>query len=203
MLRAHRVPPQRLVLEVTEHAVATDMEELIRRLRRRCAPPGVRIALDDFGAGYSSLGQLRRLPVDILKIDHALVAEPESARPARRAPMVDVVVRLGHRLGLEVIAEGIGDAGASGAVVEEAGCRLGQGSLFGWGVPAEHLEAQLRRCGLPVPGRSGAARPRRRRRGAGAQSGDHARPGDAAAQGLLPADQASRDSRRVTKCGIS
>jgi diguanylate cyclase len=67
-----------------------------------------------------------------------------------------VVVRLGHRLGLEVLAEGIGTP-AQRAVVEEAGCRLGQGSLFGWGVPAEHLEAQLQtlRGGgnrpLPVP----------------------------------------------------
>jgi diguanylate cyclase (GGDEF)-like protein len=134
------VPAQRLVLEVTEHAVATDMEELVSRLAELRAT-GVRVALDDFGAGYSSLGQLRTLPVDILKIDHALVAEPES-RTGTAAPLVDVVVRLGHRLGLEVLAEGIGTP-AQRAVVEEAGCRLGQGSLFGWGVPAEHLEAQL------------------------------------------------------------
>ncbi|SLM04075.1 diguanylate cyclase [Actinoplanes sp. SE50/110] len=135
------VPPQRLVLEVTEHAVATDMEELVRRLAELRAT-GVRIALDDFGAGYSSLTQLRTLPVDILKIDHALVAEPES-RTGTAAPLVDVVVRLGHRLGLEVLAEGIGTP-AQREVVEEAGCRLGQGSLFGWGVPAEHFESRLR-----------------------------------------------------------
>ena len=141
VLAEYGVPPQRLVLEVTEHAVATDMEELISRLTE-LRTTGVRIALDDFGAGYSSLGQLRNLPVDILKIDHALVAEPES-RTGTAAPLVDVVVRLGHRLGLEVLAEGIGTP-AQRAVVEEAGCRLGQGSLFGWGVPAEHLEAQLR-----------------------------------------------------------
>ncbi|BCJ42552.1 hypothetical protein Aiant_32090 [Actinoplanes ianthinogenes] len=134
------VPPQRLVLEVTEHAVATDMEELVRRLAE-LRETGVRIALDDFGAGYSSLTQLRTLPVDILKIDHALVAEPES-RTGTAAPLVDVVVRLGHRLGLEVLAEGIGTP-AQREVVEEAGCRLGQGSLFGWGVPAEHLESRL------------------------------------------------------------
>ena len=140
VLALYGVPPQRLVLEVTEHAVATDLEELISRLAELRAT-GVRIALDDFGAGYSSLGQLRTLPVDILKIDHALVAEPES-RTGTAAPLVDVVVRLGHRLGLEVLAEGIGTP-AQRAVVEEAGCRLGHGSLFGWGVPAEHLEAQL------------------------------------------------------------
>ncbi len=158
VLARHEVPPQRLVLEVTEHAVATDMRELIRRLAALRAT-GVRIALDDFGAGYSSLGQLRNLPVDILKIDHALVAEPES-RTGTAAPLVDVVVRLGHRLGLEVIAEGISTPGQRG-IVEEAGCRLGQGSLFGWGVPAEHFAAQLRSASssaarlVPVP------RPRR------------------------------------------
>ncbi|GAA3340063.1 hypothetical protein GCM10020358_26220 [Amorphoplanes nipponensis] len=150
VLQRYRVPPQRLVLEVTEHAVATDMDELIRRLCE-LRSTGVRIALDDFGAGYSSLGQLRNLPVDILKIDHALVAEPES-RTGTAAPLVDVVVRLGHRLGLEVLAEGIGTP-AQRAVVEEAGCRLGQGSLFGWGVPAEHLQAQLETV------RSSGARP--------------------------------------------
>ncbi|WP_326560515.1 putative bifunctional diguanylate cyclase/phosphodiesterase [Micromonospora sp. NBC_01796] len=146
-LRAHRVPPQRLVLEVTEHAVATDLDELIRRLAALRAT-GVRIALDDFGAGYSSLGQLRKLPIDILKIDHSLVAEQEPIRPPgegeRRvfAPMVDVVMRLGHQLGLEVIAEGVTNPLELAAVVE-AGCRFGQGQLFGWGVPAEHLEAML------------------------------------------------------------
>ncbi|GAA2472019.1 hypothetical protein Ahu01nite_044920 [Winogradskya humida] len=152
VLRKYGVPPQRLVLEVTEHAVATDMDELIRRLVE-LRSTGVRIALDDFGAGYSSLGQLRNLPVDILKIDRALVAEPES-RTGMAAPLVDVVARLGHRLGLEVLAEGIGTP-AQREVVEEAGCRLGQGSLFGWGVPAEHLETQLRTArqsgARPVP----------------------------------------------------
>ncbi len=164
VLSEYGVPPQRLVLEVTEHAVATDMEELVRRLGELRAT-GVRIALDDFGAGYSSLGQLRTLPVDILKIDQRLVAEPES-RTGTAAPLVDVVVRLGHRLGLEVLAEGI-QTPAQRAVVEEAGCRLGQGSLFGWGVPAEHLEAQLRRLWpavtkkpvpAPRPAPSGVAR---------------------------------------------
>nr|WP_320065351.1 bifunctional diguanylate cyclase/phosphodiesterase [Micromonospora sp. RTGN7] len=145
-LRAHHVPPQRLVLEVTEHAVATDLDELVRRLTalRRT---GVRIALDDFGAGYSSLGQLRRLPIDILKIDHSLVAEHEPVRPVDTdgpafAPMVDIVMRLGHQLGLEVIAEGVTTPAELAAVVA-AGCRFGQGALFGWGVPAEHLEAML------------------------------------------------------------
>ncbi|MEH0981068.1 putative bifunctional diguanylate cyclase/phosphodiesterase [Micromonospora sp. CPCC 205556] len=151
-LRAHHVPPQRLVLEVTEHAVATDLDELIRRLTA-LRHTGVRIALDDFGAGYSSLGQLRRLPIDILKIDHSLVAEHEPVRPVDRdgpafAPMVDIVMRLGHQLGLEVIAEGVTSPTELAAVVA-AGCRFGQGALFGWGVPAEHLEAMLEAATSP------------------------------------------------------
>ncbi|MGC4896397.1 putative bifunctional diguanylate cyclase/phosphodiesterase [Micromonospora sp. DT31] len=160
-LRAHRVPPQRLVLEVTEHAVATDVDELIRRLTA-LRLTGVRIALDDFGAGYSSLGQLRRLPIDILKIDHSLVAEHEPVRPVGRdgpafAPMVDIVMRLGHQFGLEVIAEGVTNPAELAAVVA-AGCRFGQGALFGWGVPAEHLEAMLEAATAPG-NRSIAVRP--------------------------------------------
>lgn len=158
-LRAHRVPPQRLVLEVTEHAVATDLDELIKRLDA-LRMTGVRIALDDFGAGYSSLGQLRRLPLDILKIDHSLVTDPEprsepgDANAVAAAPMVDVVMRLGHRLGLEVIAEGVTSPAELAAVVA-AGCRFGQGELFGWGVPAEHLAARL----AAVAGWAGDGRP--------------------------------------------
>jgi diguanylate cyclase (GGDEF)-like protein len=146
VLRAHRVPADRLVLEVTEHAVAVDIDEMIDRLAALRAV-GVRIALDDFGAGYSSLSQLRRLPVDILKIDHALVAEPAAAPSHSAAPLVDVVVRLGRRLGLEVIAEGVAEQ-AHRAVVEEAHCGLAQGELFGRAMPAEHVEALL--AAIPI-----------------------------------------------------
>ncbi|MGC4805270.1 putative bifunctional diguanylate cyclase/phosphodiesterase [Micromonospora sp. DT233] len=173
-LRAHRVPPQRLVLEVTEHAVATDLDELVRRLTalRRT---GVRIALDDFGAGYSSLGQLRRLPIDILKIDHSLVAEHEPVRPVGTdgpafAPMVDIVMRLGHQLGLEVIAEGVTNQTELAAVVA-AGCRFGQGALFGWGVPAEHLEAMLKAATSGRPRRSPPVPAQHPETGASAQVG--------------------------------
>lgn len=132
VLRAHRVPPSRLVLEVTEHAVAVDVVEF-RRVLAQLRALGVRIALDDFGAGYSSLGQLRQIPVDILKIDQGLVGDQD---------LVDVAARIGQRLGLQVIAEGICDQ-AHHRLVAETGCGYGQGFLFGRGVPAEHLEAML------------------------------------------------------------
>lgn len=138
-LRAYRVPPQRLVLEVTEQVVAPDRDELIRRLTA-LRHTGVRIALDDFGAGYNSLGQLRNLPLDILKIDHSLVAELDPAGGGK--PLVDVVAEIGHRLGLEVIAEGV-TVRAQRDLVVKAGCRFAQGEMYGRPVPAEHLEALL------------------------------------------------------------
>ncbi len=147
VLRAHKVPPQRLVLEVTEHAIAVDVEEF-KRVLAALRSLGVRIALDDFGAGYSSLGQLRNIPVDILKIDQELVTDQD---------LVDVAARIGQRLGLQVIAEGIGDP-AHRRLVEDAGCPYGQGFLFGRGVPAEHLEAMLVSM-PPIPTSSPASSP--------------------------------------------
>jgi diguanylate cyclase len=141
-LRIHHVTSDRLVIEVTEHSAALDLDSVVGRLSELRAT-GVRIALDDFGAGYSSLGQLRQLPVDILKIDRSLVGDPSGSPRSRAvAPLVDVVVQLGARLDLEVIAEGVGDA-SQRHVVEASGCRLGQGDLFGSAVPAERIEAML------------------------------------------------------------
>ncbi len=141
VLRAHRLPADRLVLEITEHSVAVDLDELVAQmeaLRSR----GVRIALDDFGAGYSSLGRLRWLPVDILKIDRSLVGDPRGAPSRTVASLVDVVVTLGQRLDLTVIAEGVAEPDEL-AVVEQSGATLVQGELFGRAMPAERVEAML------------------------------------------------------------
>jgi diguanylate cyclase (GGDEF)-like protein len=142
LLRGHRVPPERLVVEVTEHAVAQDVQQLVDRLTALRAA-GVRVALDDFGSGYSSLGQLRTLPVDILKIDRTLIAPPEAGSVRFAPPLADVVVQLGNRLGLDVVAEGITEVGQQ-RVLEEAGCRFAQGDLFGRPMPAERVEALFR-----------------------------------------------------------
>lgn len=118
------VPPSKLVVEVTEQDVAQDIDMLAAQLGT-LRGTGVRVALDDFGAGYSSLGQLHRLPVDILKIDRNLVAGGDRGA----APLADVVVRLGERLGLAVIAEGV-ESQLQLDVVEQAGCRMVQGYLL-------------------------------------------------------------------------
>jgi EAL domain-containing protein (putative c-di-GMP-specific phosphodiesterase class I) len=138
VLRMHRLAPERIVIEVPEHAVALDGARWVGRLAT-LRETGVRVALDDFGSGYSSLGQLRTLPVDVLKIDRTLLAPAERAVARFVPPLVDVVVRLGNRLGLDVVAEGITEP-SQRRVLEEAGCRYAQGDLFGRPLPAERVE---------------------------------------------------------------
>ncbi|HZE39089.1 MAG TPA: EAL domain-containing protein, partial [Stackebrandtia sp.] len=132
------VPPSRLVVEVTEHDVAQDMDILVAQLSA-LRGTGVRIALDDFGAGYSSLGQLHRLPVDILKIDRDLVAGSDDGA----APLADIAVRLGERLGLAVIAEGV-ESETQLEVVTQAGCGMVQGYLLARPMAVEKVDALLR-----------------------------------------------------------
>jgi EAL domain-containing protein (putative c-di-GMP-specific phosphodiesterase class I) len=163
VLRVHRVPAGRLTIEITEHAASRDLNQLVRRLAELRAI-GVRIALDDFGSEYSSLKLLRTLPVDALKIDRELlendcaIAAPVPARAEEsasnsaidtainRAPIVDVVVTIGQRLGLDVVAEGVSTA-EQRALLLEYGCRYAQGVLFGGGMPAERVETLFRNVG--------------------------------------------------------
>jgi diguanylate cyclase len=133
MLRRHRLPADGLVVEVTEHAAALDGDRLVERLSALRAG-GVKIALDDFGAGYSSLNLLRTLPVDTLKIDRALLGG------AGDKPLVDVVVALGRRLGLDVVAEGVSTAEQRDLLIS-CGCGYAQGEFFGNAMPAERVEA--------------------------------------------------------------
>jgi diguanylate cyclase (GGDEF)-like protein len=128
VLRRRRLPAGRLVIEVTEHAVAEDLAQVIDLLTA-LRDAGVRVALDDFGAGYSSLAHLRALPVDILKIDRQLL----------ESEIIDVVVRFGQRLGLDVVAEGVTGADQL-RVLEDAGCTYAQGLLLGRSMPAERVE---------------------------------------------------------------
>lgn len=139
-LGAHRLPAERLVVEVAEARFDADLPPVVTHLAGLRAL-GVRTALDDFGAGQDSLAQLRRLPIDFLKIDGALVSEPGHRQGPTR-PLIDVVVSLGRRLGMDLIAEGLESRSRLDEAIS-AGCRLGQGFLLGRPMPAEHLEAYL------------------------------------------------------------
>jgi diguanylate cyclase (GGDEF)-like protein/PAS domain S-box-containing protein len=138
--------PRRLVLELTESVLVEDVEDAVRILGR-LRSIGVRLALDDFGAGYSSLRYLKRLPFDFVKLDKGLL-EGINHDPAALA-LVDAVLGLLNRLGLRTCAEGIETAGQL-AVIESLGCELGQGFL----VAKPLLPADLARLlvdGWPAP----------------------------------------------------
>ncbi|MGY0003635.1 putative bifunctional diguanylate cyclase/phosphodiesterase, partial [Micromonospora sp. I033] len=134
-LAAYDVPPERLVMEVAEPAVAAELSTVVARLAG-LRSLGVRTALDDFRAEHASLAQLRRLPIDLLKVGPHLVGPG----PDGQRPLIDVVANLGDRLGLEVVVEGLeSDAQVAGA--RRAGCRYGQGFALARPAPAERVEA--------------------------------------------------------------
>ena len=125
-LHRHRVPAKRLILEVTESALMRDVDDAVRVLRRLHGI-GANLAIDDFGTGYSSLAQLKRLPVDELKIDKSFVVR--LARGSDDDVIVRSTIELGHNMGLRVIAEGVESPEAL-ALLRSYGCDMAQGYLF-------------------------------------------------------------------------
>ncbi|MDQ1713342.1 MAG: hypothetical protein QOE45_2792 [Frankiaceae bacterium] len=132
LLAAHGVPASLLVVEVTESAIMTDpvrAGEVLNRLHGI----GVKIAVDDFGVGYTSLGQLKNLPIAELKIDKSFVMTMTEDRS--NALIVNSVVDLGHNLGMVTVAEGVENVGAMAALIAH-GCDVGQGYHYSRPLPA-------------------------------------------------------------------
>ncbi|MEV4150692.1 bifunctional diguanylate cyclase/phosphodiesterase [Amycolatopsis sp. NPDC049691] len=133
-LARYRLPASRLVVEITETVPVPDLAAgaaAIRRLQRL----GVRVALDDFGAGYSSLTVLHALPVDLIKLDRALTT---GVQPDRDAALCRSLVGLCADLELDVVAEGI-ETAEQAALVTRAGCTTAQGYLYGRPAPLSAL----------------------------------------------------------------
>ena len=135
-LARHRMAPSQLVVEITETVPIVDLTEGAAAIERLKAI-GVRVALDDFGAGYNSLTYLHALPVDVIKLDRSMTIGIE---PNRDAALYASVMALCDALQLEVIAEGI-ETVAQSDTIRVAGCHLAQGYLFGRPVPIAELMA--------------------------------------------------------------
>ena len=131
----HLLPPESLVLEITESLVVAE-DENTRRAFSELRGLGVRIAIDDFGTGYASLAALKRFPADILKIDRAFVAGLgcDGADEA----IVAAVVSVAQALGLTVVAEGV-ETEAQRVAVRALGCDIGQGFHYARPVAAESI----------------------------------------------------------------
>jgi diguanylate cyclase (GGDEF)-like protein len=140
-LKRYGLPPERLVIEVAETWIAEDVPAIVASLAG-LRKLGVRAALDDFGSGQASLSHLRRLPVDMLKL-HSSLLNAGSEHAAGSGPEVlDVVVSLGRRLSLEIVAKGLETAEQIERAAR-AGCLYGQGFALGRPAPAERIEAYL------------------------------------------------------------
>jgi len=140
VLRAARLPAERLELELTESILLVDAGEALGRLRA-LAELGVRLAIDDFGTGYSSLAYLKRFPIRRLKIDRSFVRGlpgDESDEGIARS-----IIQLGGALKLQVVAEGV-ETEAQRAFLAAAGCHHYQGFLHAPALPSDEFERRLR-----------------------------------------------------------
>ncbi len=133
------VAPARLMLEITEGVLIDNPEEMLRRIEDLHAL-GVRIALDDFGSGYSNLGYLQRFPLDKLKIDKSFVAALGSF--GNGGVIVQAIVALGRALGLSVLVEGV-ETEQQRILLRLAGCDEMQGFLFAKPAPAKEIDRLL------------------------------------------------------------
>ena len=139
LIARHGYDPRRLEIEITETAILQN-EAAVRQTIERLRALGMKVALDDFGAGYSSLGHLRRYPFDKLKIDREFITD--CSRDMQAATIVHAVVSIGRALGMKVIAEGV-ETETQRKFLRVAGVHAMQGYLFGKAVSIDELTGML------------------------------------------------------------
>jgi diguanylate cyclase (GGDEF)-like protein len=143
-LSDNHLPGRALCLEITEHAVMQDVQQAVQALHD-LKSLGVSLAIDDFGTGHSSMSQLKRLPVDCLKVDQSFVAGLGVGGDDRA--IVDATIRLARSFGLDVVAEGVETVEVVHQLLS-LGCHRAQGYLLSRPKPAPELAPVLLRGGL-------------------------------------------------------
>jgi EAL domain-containing protein (putative c-di-GMP-specific phosphodiesterase class I) len=138
-LAAHAVEPSKLIIEITESGLMSDPRRAIEHCEHLKAA-GVRISIDDFGTGHSSLSYLQQVPADELKIDKSFVMKID----ANNLAILRSAINVGHDLGMRVTAEGVEEE-STVTLLKELGCDVGQGYFFSRPVAADKLTASLKR----------------------------------------------------------
>ena len=146
LLDRHRIPPRKLIVEITERTLGD--EARTREVVERLNAIGVRLAIDDFGTEYASLSSLRRLPVDVVKLDRSLLADVPG-EPTAEA-IVGGSVELAHALGAIVVAEGI-ETREQWRFVHTLGCDVAQGYFVGRPGPPEEISELLQEAPAVTP----------------------------------------------------
>jgi len=137
LLAVHGVPPELLELEVTESALMTEPARA-KQILERLSAMGIRISIDDFGVGYTSLSQLKTLPVSELKIDKSFVLSMDE--DVDNAMIVHSVIDLGHSLGLSIVAEGV-ETDQALATLKDFGCDVAQGYFMSRPIPVDAFDS--------------------------------------------------------------
>jgi diguanylate cyclase (GGDEF)-like protein len=137
LLTRYKLPANKLTMEVTESAVMSDPENALKALNT-LQTMGIILSIDDFGTGYSSMAQLKKMPVDELKIDKAFVLD--LAHNTDDQIMVKTLVSLAQNLSLKTVAEGVEDL-ATLEFLREIGCTKAQGFYLSKALPAEQFNA--------------------------------------------------------------
>ena len=126
---------QNLKLEITESMVMDNVQDAIEMLNRLKAL-GIRLSMDDFGTGFSSFSYLHQFPMDTLKVDRSFVSNMNQG--TKNLEIVSTIILLAHKLGMDVIAEGI-ETEEEQAILEGLNCEYGQGYLFAKPLPADKI----------------------------------------------------------------
>lgn len=156
-LAASGLPPQRLELEITESMVMRDADHAARVLEQ-VKRLGIRVSIDDFGTGYSWLAQIKRFPIDALKIDRSFVRDL-ATNPADRA-ITEAIIAMGRALGLEVVAEGV-ETAEQLAFLQQHPCDEIQGYYFSRPLPADEAATLLAQPTLAPASAQDISRPAR------------------------------------------
>jgi EAL domain-containing protein (putative c-di-GMP-specific phosphodiesterase class I) len=142
-LERHGIEPRLLEIEITESVMLGDQDTILAELAAIRAL-GVKMHVDDFGTGYSSLSQLRRMKMDVLKVDRAFTAE--LGRSEEGVVFFQAIVSLAHALGMEVVAEGVENREQL-AILRTLNCNEVQGYLIARPMPADAIMPLLgKRC---------------------------------------------------------
>ena len=135
-LKSNAMKPNRLEIEVTETAIQYSQEAQV--VFEKLKELGVRLSIDDFGSGYSSLASLQHLPIDCLKIDRVFIRDLLTS--PKDAVLLGTIMTLAHALRFSVVAEGVEEM-AQARLLHGLNCDLVQGFLFSRPVPADQVPA--------------------------------------------------------------
>ena len=143
MLQSHSVDPALIELELAESSLIQDPDGT-RECLKALKSIGVRLAIDEFGAGYSCLKYLRQFPMDVLKIDRSFVSDVDTNRDAQ--VLCSAILSIAHRLSLDAVADGIESEGQVSFLTRND-CQYGQGSYFSAPIDADQTAALMAKSG--------------------------------------------------------